>query len=255
MSKPFCVLLSQLSSQKYLWAGKPFWLLMCDWALFVSCRIVFGFCFCWSFVPNYPPAGALYYVLMVGHLPHRLFPRMLHLRPHFPRLSCSFLSLPCSDLLIFPLLPFSIVLFSFGDFFPPFCFISLGYSLLPLIPLWLFAKCRTSSGVGQHVFLQLLCESRRDILDIEAAVCLSLCMHELRPWAIDLLWEPRENGKGIWRCRLFIHSLGIMPTVGGLDIQLCSSTTFICRVPSSANSSRISSSEHTFVLKFKSIVG
>lgn len=167
------------------------------WALFVSCRTGFVFCFRWSFVPNYLPAGALHYVLMVGHLPHSLFAHMLHLPHHFPRLSCHFLSLPYSDLLIFPLLFFSIVPFSSGDFFPPFCFISLGYSLLPLIPLWLFAKCKTSSGVGQHVFLQLLCESRRDILDIEAAVCLLLCMHELWPWAIDLLWELRENGKGI----------------------------------------------------------
>lgn len=197
MSKPFCVLLSQLSSQKYLWAGKPFWLLIWDWVLFVSCRIVFCFCFCWSFVPNYLPAGASYYVLMVGDLPHSPFLHVLHLSHHFPRLSCHFLFLPCSDLLIFPLFPFSIVPSYFGDFFSPFCFISLGYSLLPLTPLCLFAKCRTSSGVGQDVFLQLLCESRRDILDTEAAFCLSLCVHELPPRAIDLLREPRENGKGI----------------------------------------------------------
>lgn len=58
-------------------------------------------------------------------------------------------------------------------------------------------------------------------------------------------------GKGFWSCWLFIHSLGIMPTVGGLDIQLCSSSTFISPVSSSVNSNRISSGEHTSVLKFK----
>lgn len=86
--------------------------------------------------------------------------------------------------------------FLFWGFFPPF-FTSLGYSLLLLTPFWLFAKCRTSSVLGQHVFLQLLYECRRDILDIEAAVFLSFSIPGLPPRGIDLLWEPRENGRGI----------------------------------------------------------
>lgn len=85
----------------------------------MSCRIIFrGFlceCFCWSFVPNYLPAGALFYVLVAGYLPHSLFPHMLHLSHRFPRLSCPFLSLPGSD--FFPLSPFSIVPFYFSLFF------------------------------------------------------------------------------------------------------------------------------------------
>lgn len=195
VSKPFCGLLSQLSSQKDLWAGKPFWLLMCDWVLFLSCRIVFGFCFCWAFLPSCLPAGALC-CAGGGRSPSAC--SFISFTYPFPRLSCCFLSLPCSDLLIFLFAIFHCSFLFWGCFPPsPFCFISLGYSLLPLIPLWLFVKCRTFSGIGQNVILQLLYEPRRDILDIEVAVFLSLCMPELPPQATDLLWEPRENGKGI----------------------------------------------------------
>lgn len=142
----------------------------------------FFLCFCQLFVPNCLPAGALFYVLMAGHLPHSLLPHMLHLSRRFPRLSCPFHSLPCMDLLIFPLSPFSIVPFSLLGF----CFLCFVASPLA-VPSSPVAPCvcdclpsvRTSSEVGQCVFLQLLCESRRDILGSEAAVCLPLYMHEL----------------------------------------------------------------------------
>lgn len=211
---------------------------MCVWAVFVSCRIIFrGFlceCFCWSFVPNYLPAGALFYVLVAGHLPHSLFPHMLHLSHRFPRLSCPFLSLPGSDFFS-PSHPFLLFLFILVFFSFLFCCISLGCPLLPSgsVCLWLFAKCWTSSGVGQHVFLQLLCDSRRAILGREAVVCLPLCTHELPSRAQTPSESWGRMGKGFWSGQLFIHSLGIMPAVGGLDTQLSSSTTFISPVSNS----------------------
>lgn len=55
---------------------------------------------------------------MVGDLPHSLFLHVLHLSHHFPRLSCCFFSLPCSDLLIFPIVPLFLSLLGiFSPFF------------------------------------------------------------------------------------------------------------------------------------------
>lgn len=139
MSKPFCVLLSQLASQKYQWAGKPFRLLMCDGVLFVSCRIIFVFCFCWSLVPSSLPAGALCYVLMVGDLPHSLFLQKLHFSHHFPRFSCCFLSSLCNNLLISPFALFHCSLLVWGFF--PLCFVSSPLAL-PYSPYSFVIVCQ-----------------------------------------------------------------------------------------------------------------
>lgn len=154
---------------------------MCDWALFVSCKKLCLFllviCSQLSFsrilvlcadggTSSSQPVSS--YASLISPLSQTLLPFSfvaLQWPSHLPPLTlfyCSFL-------------------FFFLIFFFLFCCISLGCSTLPSssMCLWLFANCRTSTGVGQHVFLQLLCESRRDVLGIEAAVCLPLCMHEL----------------------------------------------------------------------------
>lgn len=142
VSKPFCGLLSQLSSQKDLWAGKPFWLLMCDWVLFLSCRIVFGFCFGWAFLPSCRPAGAL--CCAGGGRSSS---------------ACSFMSFtyltPFSDsLAIFSLclavtfssspLQFSTVPFSFGDVSPPPHFVSSPLAIPYSPPL--LCDCLSNAG-------------------------------------------------------------------------------------------------------------
>lgn len=80
-----------------------------------------------------------------GHLPHSPVPHTLHLSCRFPRLSCPFLSLPCNDLLIFPLSPFFYCsFFFFLYFFVLFCCISLAVSYSPAAPC--VCDCLPSAG-------------------------------------------------------------------------------------------------------------
>lgn len=66
-----------------------------------------------------PSSRSLVFCADSGHLPHSPVPHTLHLSCCFPRLSCPFLSLPCNDLLVFPLSPFFYCFFIiFLHFFP-----------------------------------------------------------------------------------------------------------------------------------------
>lgn len=153
MSKPFSVLLSLLLSTE-VGVGWKAILVTNMWLSSLWVLQTFFSCFCQLFVPNYLPAGALFYVLMAGHLPHSLLPHMLHLSHRFPRLSCPSHSLPCNDLLIFPLSPFSIVPFSLLGFCF-FCFVAspLAVPSSPAAP----CVCDCLPSVGQSVRLASMC--------------------------------------------------------------------------------------------------